>query len=70
MAHRYECPTCAWSTRVEVAPIFYDAGRAKLRLICGLIVHEESVVLEFDDPDTPSASQLNTGSGLVHHLEQ
>lgn len=69
MAHRYECPTCGESTRVEVVPFFDDAGRAKLRLTCRLIVHEEPVVLEFNDPDAPSASQLNTGSGLVHDLE-
>ena len=69
MPERYVCPTCGESTNVEIVPFLDDDGRAKVRLTCRLIVHEQPVVLEFDDPTAPSASTLTPAGGLVHDLD-
>ena len=69
MPGQYVCPRCGESTNVETVPFIDDEGRAKIRLTCGLIVHEEPVVIEFDDPSVPAAGDLTPASGLVHDLD-
>lgn len=69
MAARYVCPKCGESTNVEVLPFFDDDGRAKIRVTCRLLVHEQPVVQEFDDPDVPRAADLTPVDGLVHDLD-
>jgi hypothetical protein len=69
MNPRYVCPQCGESSTVEVLPFLDDEGRAKIRLTCRLIVHEQPVVHEFDDPSVPSAAELTPADGLVHDLD-
>jgi hypothetical protein len=66
---RFVCPRCGESSNVEVIPFLDDEGRAKIRLTCRLIVHEEPVVQEFDDPSVPRGAQLTPADGLVHDLD-
>jgi hypothetical protein len=66
---RFVCPRCGESSNVEVIPFLDDEGRAKIRLTCRLIVHEEPVVQEFDDPFVPRGAQLTPADGLVHDLD-
>ena len=69
MSQQYVCPQCGESTNVDVMPFLDEEGRSKVRLTCRLIVHEEPVIQEFDDPNVPQASQLSAGDGLVHQLD-
>jgi hypothetical protein len=66
---RFVCPRCGESSNVEVLPFLDEAGRARIRLTCRLIVHEEPVVQEFDDPSVPRGRVLTPADGLVHDLD-
>ena len=66
---RYVCPRCGESNKVEVEAYRDDSGRAKVRLTCRLVVHEEPVVQVFDDPDVATGADLTPANGLVHDLD-
>lgn len=69
MNPRYVCPRCGESSAIDVVPFLDDDGRAKIRLTCDLIVHDEPVVQEFDDPTVPTSAGLTPVDGLVHELD-
>jgi hypothetical protein len=66
---RYVCPRCGESNKVEVEAYRDDSGRAKVRLTCRVVVHEEPVVQVFDDPDVATGADLTPANGLVHDLD-
>lgn len=69
MADRLVCPGCGESKKVELVPFLDDDGRPKVQLTCRLIVHEDPVVVVYDDPTVPKASSLTPADGLVHDLD-
>ena len=69
MDYRDVCPRCGESSKLELLPFLDDDGRAKIRLTCRLLVHEQPVVHEFDDPSVATASDLTPADGLVHELD-
>ena len=69
MNRPFTCPRCGASSELEILRFFDDDGRARVRITCRLIVHEEPVVQEIDDPDIPRASELTPADGLVHDLD-
>lgn len=69
MTTKLICPRCGESKKVELVPFLDEDGRPKVQLTCRLIVHEEPVVVEYDDPSVPKASDLTPADGLVHDLD-
>ena len=65
----FTCPRCGASSELEILRFFDDDGRARIRITCRLIVHEQPVVQEIEDPDIPRASELSPSDGLVHDLD-
>lgn len=69
MAGKLICPRCGEAKNVELLPFLDDDGRPKVQLTCRLIVHEEPVVVIYDDPTVPKGSDLTPADGLVHDLK-
>jgi hypothetical protein len=69
VATPFTCPACGEASDLEILRFFDDDGRARIRLTCTVIVHEEPVVTELDDPAIPRASELTPADGLVHDLD-
>ena len=65
----FTCPSCGEPSELKILRFFDDDGRARIRITCELIVHEEPVVQEIDDPDIPRAAELTPTDGLVHDLD-
>lgn len=69
MTPRLVCPGCGESKKVELVPFLDVDGRPKVELTCRVIVHEEPLVVVYDDPTVPRASALTPADGLVHDLD-
>lgn len=68
MASQLVCPRCGESKNVEVERFADDEGIPKVRVTCRLIVHEEPVITEYDDPVFAPVMPKG-GGGLVGELD-
>lgn len=69
MSSPFICQDCGEASALEILRFFDDDGRARIRITCRLIVHDQPIVRDIDDPAIPRAADLTPADGLVHDLD-